>query len=284
MKNKSIILSLLIACIFMHGCAVKSEATLLSEAKREYGDCEMVSSETSDKSVTIQLSDNEYGFKYDVSSSMDSIDIDGSCFGYLEGTHSNFSYKYMDNFSDLHKQEVYEIADEYKEYDLEFDDTFVDTTVLATIYCADEDKNIEAALRIGKIYHDYDTRGFWKKGLICCENYDPTTGAVSIGNVHIDDCKFYSKEDEDQIYYTDRAKQICKDSEFIGKETVEFGTLGVPLESVANTLGGNVPDSPDDLVTIYKFKSDTCGDFYIANFCDAETCTFYTNLRRDDKR
>ena len=191
MKNKSIILSLLIACIFMHGCAVKSEATLLSEAKREYGDCEMVSYETSDKSVTIQLSDNEYGFKYDVSSSMDSIDIDGSCFGYLEGTHSNFSYKYMDNFSDLHKQEVYEIADEYKEYDLEFDDTFVDTTVLATIYCADEDKNIEAALRIGKIYHDYDTRGFWKKGLICCENYDPTTGAVSIGNVHIDDCKFY---------------------------------------------------------------------------------------------
>ena len=75
---------ILIACmLILCSCRSdpKSEQEVLDYAQRKYGSCTLVESDTSDKDKTvITVRDDSYGFTYNVTSSVNDINIDGSVF------------------------------------------------------------------------------------------------------------------------------------------------------------------------------------------------------------
>ena len=91
--RKSKIISLLLTgafCLSFAGCSVKSPNKLLRYARRTYGECELVDSEQTDDYTRIIVRDELQGFEYQVTSGMYDMNLDGSSFGSLEDTRSNF--------------------------------------------------------------------------------------------------------------------------------------------------------------------------------------------------
>ena len=95
---KYIVIIIATLCLLLTGCGhVKSAKSIIKRARHDHGKCEVVSkSETKDKTV-VRLRDELQGFEYEVISSMNDINIDGSSFGSLPRTTDLF-YMYLYSF------------------------------------------------------------------------------------------------------------------------------------------------------------------------------------------
>ena len=103
MKNrkKPLIVLVLFACeALLCSCSVKSKGALVSYARNEYGACKFVKQETmgtgNDKVRKVYLIDKDTGIEYIVTSGLNDINIDGSSFGHVENTRSDFMDLYIE--------------------------------------------------------------------------------------------------------------------------------------------------------------------------------------------
>lgn len=101
-RTEKIALTIFIsALIFMLcACSVPGRRKLIKYAKEHYGDCTFISEEHkgsgSEEVRKVYLKDKDTGINYTVISGMDDINIDGSSFGYLNSTGSDFEQKYSE--------------------------------------------------------------------------------------------------------------------------------------------------------------------------------------------
>ena len=106
-------LSMLLCLTTFCACSVKSKRSLVSYAKQNYGKCKFIREEVSgsgnDKVRTVYLKDKDTGIEYKVTSGMDDINIDGSSFGHVESTSSNFMDLYWDYVRDEAADELDDI-------------------------------------------------------------------------------------------------------------------------------------------------------------------------------
>lgn len=99
LKRAAAIMVVAIAVFTLSSCSVKSKRNLIDYARNNYGECKLVEMKSGntgkDAYRTVYLKDSDTGIEYSVTSRMESIDIDGSNFGYHEYTSSDF----MDHYS-----------------------------------------------------------------------------------------------------------------------------------------------------------------------------------------
>lgn len=276
------------------GCGhVKSAKSLQKLAASRYGDCELVQDLSNDKSSKIILRDKLQGFEYTFSSSMQDINIDGSSFGSLPNTSDGFYSGLSKYLQETTIKDVNAICDKYS-VSLENNDIFhvqTDDNKENAINAAEEIakllQNYNANNRIDNWTIDISYSGAWLK------NYYKTIDRKSleddyilssaggaelahIGSVKIYDAKYRDIETEHIDNYTEFAKRCDKSAIYIKTEEKKFSELGIPLDKVSETLGQYYPKTMDDVIKVYYFKSDK-QEFYICNFVDSSTYTWYTN-------
>ena len=102
--------------------------------------------------------------------------------------------------------------------------------------------------------------------------------ACHIGSAKLPDCLFRDKEKENEDYYLEMAQMKYPNAEYIRKEQKPFADVGIPLERVNNSYYSpeTAIEKLSDPVTFYYFNAGGT-EFYICNFLDSETTTWYSN-------
>ena len=98
-------------------CSIASKKALIQYAKTNFGACEFIKEEHkgsgNDEYRTVYLKDKETGIEYRVTTKLDSINIDGSIFGYAEGKYSDFTKLYTDYVLDEADSEISSLESKY---------------------------------------------------------------------------------------------------------------------------------------------------------------------------
>ena len=247
---------LLCACI----ASVKSERSLADYAKKNYGNCELVSSQKpDDRHLICTFRDGEYGFEYEVKSSVNDITIDGSKFGETESTTDTFYNRYCAYILSSADAEIRQIEEScsctiaINEYAL---------SPLPEITAKDEKSAKNAAVELAGIFHRYDTRGVLSGSIIYAYDENKET----LGKCTVGAAEWKNSDDMTNEFYQNIAKSIAEDAEFIGSKKIPFSKTGVDIKDVKTPVWetSSISDG-DDLVTYYYFRSQG-REFFIADF------------------
>lgn len=275
---KAIILSLIvITAVVLSGCGkVRSVNSLYSQAKREHGACTIVSKSETDEKTLVVLHDKLQDFDYEVSSYMNDIVIDGASFGSLPSDSDTFDDALRKKVLENKKTELDEICAKYDSY-YELDGSFyifapdAKTAEKVSLECARviQEENLQSRLDGMMIY----TGG---------NEYEKHWDNEHFGSVVLPDIKWLTPEDELVMYYTEMARmQTDENAVFIRTERGTFADTGAKLDRVVSVLGTDYPQSMNDEVTFYYFRSSSGKEYYLCdfNYYDEEyyQMAWYTN-------
>ena len=275
---KAIILSLIvITAVVLSGCGkVRSVNSLYSQAKREHGACTIVSKSETDEKTLVVLHDKLQDFDYEVSSYMNDIVIDGASFGSLPSDSDTFDDALRKKVLENKKTELDEICAKYDSY-YELDGSFyifapdAKTAEKVSLECARviQEENLQSRLDGMMIY----TGG---------NEYEKHWDNEHFGSVVLPDMKWCTPEDELIDYYTEMAHiQTDENAVFIRTERGTFADTGAKLDRVVSVLGTDYPQSMNDEVTFYYFRSSSGKEYYLCdfNYYDEEyyQMAWYTN-------
>ncbi len=260
-----------IGIFLLSACHVKSESQLVRYARQNFGECTLLSTETTkNNGLQCNFRDSEYGFEYYVKSEMHDINIDGSKFGSTESTDSNFSSQYFSLLQNTCQKQFRQIETEYS-VSIEKGD-IVD---FMKINCSDTQSDfLKAAEKTADIIISFDGRKYYKDSFIgICDSKDNRLGAY-----YIHDKKWTDADDEYDFVYINEAKQLNRHAEFVRKEKKLFKETGLSPDRVKVSLGTDdyTYDTP---VQYYYFTADG-KEFFIADFMidyDASLIRHYSN-------
>jgi hypothetical protein len=299
MKNKFGIavlsLSVISAGLLVTGCSPKSANSLIRQARRDHGPCEVVSQTTDDEGSVVVLRDELQGFEYQVSSNMADINIDGASFGSVPSSSDSFNralhyyvledaaaeledicaeyglteeesnledcywYSADPEFSDEQAQEgIEKIADVFQRYNLE---SRMDGW---TIYLEHSEGWLTAYYE--QLMNDYEGEDIYNDSEYSYLLSSAGGGALRhIGSVRLPDTSFRDPAKEDEDYYLEMAQMKDPDAVFIRSEEIPFSDTGADLYNVVETYDQSYPRTEDDMVMIYYFEADG-QEFFICNF------------------
>ena len=154
---------LLISAVFMLcSCKVSNKKAIIRYAKEKYGDCEFISEERegsgNKEKHTVYLRDKDTGIEYKVTSSLISVGLDGTVFGYSEHKSSDFVEKYYAFIEDEAREELSALK---KKYGITFDGL---NNVLFPDRVSNEDAE-KAVKEFSDILKEHDNKG------LCPENH-----------------------------------------------------------------------------------------------------------------
>ena len=138
---------------FLCGCSVSDKNALLKYARDNFGACEFIGDERkgkgNDETYTVYLRDKDTGIKYQVTSGLDAINIDGSIFGYSEGKSSDFKGLYFQYLLDETDSDLRKLEDEYDmNYEFMYDVIIIHMSVRQGDYPAEKTaKEFDGILR-----------------------------------------------------------------------------------------------------------------------------------------
>ncbi len=275
--------------VLLAGCGhVESVKALYRQAGEKYGECELVEKESHGRSgkgaySKIVCRDTEYGFTYTVNSYMYANNLDGATFGYKPVTVSDFESVYAGFLYESFKDEIAKIEQETgTEYEL-WDDWLIDNygsaqkpyqavTVYGVVKAYDSTTAGEAALAIGELYRDADTRGYFlsdrgtnEPPVIKGKPMEPKTKDDSLGELSTMWMEWESIEDHTIERYSEKAWTYDVTAEYVGQHEGVFADTGADLKDVMHQ-GDDYPTSMDSPVVFYDFVTDDGKEFWIANF------------------
>ena len=271
------------------GCGhVESARALYRQAEKKYGECELVEKDThgkigKDAYTEIVCKDAEYGFTYTVKSYMYANNLDGATLGYLPVTVSDFESVYAGFLYESVKEEIARIEQKTgTEYEL-WDDWLMDNNgsaqkpfqsvaVYGVVMAYDCTSAGVAAVAIGELYRDADTRGYFLSDrgtdpvpVIKGKPIDAVSKDESLGEVSTLDLEWHSIEDQRIMSYSEKAWTYDVTAEYVGQHTGGFSDTGADLDDVMH-FGDDYPTSMDSPVVFYDFITDDGIEFWIANF------------------
>jgi len=112
------VVMLIVTALAFGGCTVKTKRQLINYARETYGEAKYIGNKSKlggeDAYTTVILEDKDTGIQYEVTSSMTSIGIDGSFFGRVEQTSSDFEKLYYEYLIDEASSELDDLSEEYR--------------------------------------------------------------------------------------------------------------------------------------------------------------------------
>lgn len=291
---------IILAFLTLSGCSVKSAKQLINQAKNTHGECEVVSQYENDENTKVVLRDRLQGFEYEMRSYMDEINIDGSSFGSVPNTDDTFDISLRAYVLDDSKNQLDEICNKYNaSYEAGAGDLLIDIRLSATSTDSDIVTITEEVASLMQKYNlknridglvvDVSYNDEWLKQLRqeLREDGDSNSYVFSsaggaevchIGSAILPDCKFRNKDKEQEDYYLEMAQIKNQNAKYVGSETKSFADVGIPLYRVQNptlSLEKGIKEMSDPVI-FYYFNANG-KEFYICNFLDIETGTWYTN-------
>ncbi|MBR4759540.1 MAG: hypothetical protein IK078_05255 [Lachnospiraceae bacterium] len=272
-KYRRIFCIALLATVVLSGCGhVKSAKKLIRQAKRDHGACEVISKKETEESTEVVLKDKLQGFEYTVRSYMSDINIDGASFGSLPEQRDGFETALIDYVLSETQTDVETVCQKYgavfdNEYALSLtipkgaDAKTIGEEVAAYLYAYNKNNRMDD-FRLS-IRDDEDS---------------------PLGSCYLSDGLYRTPQEEQIDDYRDYAKRLLQETDnrggevtFVKKESGTFAETGLPLPRVANVLGSTFPKTMSDPVIFFYFKTDH-QEFYIADFVDNDTDTWYTTF------
>lgn len=189
--SAGILLFVFVCMLAMSSCSVKSKDQIVRYARQNFGKAELLSTEKLENGgLKCTFKDNQYGFEYYVKSEMHDIIIDGSKFGSVESTSSDFGGKYKDTFIEKCTSDLERIKSKYN-VDLELHDSY-DFIVL---HCKSSSCDyLAAASEIADVIIGFDGRKFFKDSFIGIY----TEKDNRLGSYFIHDKKYKTVEEIDR--------------------------------------------------------------------------------------
>ena len=297
------------SCFSMTGCKPRSARSLVRQAEREHGPCEVVREDTDDDGTVVVLRDELQGFEYQVSSRVSELNIDGSSFGSFASSADTFDWS-LHNFV-LDDAEV-KIGSVCEEYGLSLSDSnnLSDCFWYQVDPSVSEDQAIEGIEKIAEIMQSYNLESRMDGWTIYLEHDDEWLSAYydelmsvrghdyysdpeyayilssaggselqHIGSVRLPDTAFRDEAQEDEDYYLEMAQMKNEDAVFLRSEEVPFSDTGARLRDVVESYDQPYPQSNTDTVMVYYFEADG-QEFFICNFQvynDAAYSEWYSN-------
>ncbi len=246
---------------------VRSARSLISEAKRNYGDCTVISKvQTSDK-MQVLLHDELQDFDYTITCSMDGIWIDGSNFGSVPRTSENFYQSLLAKIESNVESDIIDICNTYNaEY--EWNPGYGGDLIL-TIRVGRESLAIPCAEECAETIQEQNMAGRLDGMLVVAEHIPDSTDYYGerYGSVELPNTRWRTLEDEKVDYYTEMAHmQTDPKAVYLRTEQGYFRDTGADLDRVVYTLGTDFPENMDDPVTFYFFRSSTGEEYYLCDF------------------
>ncbi len=259
---------LLLCAVCLCSCRVKSEQQIVRYAQQQFGACELLSEEEVSAGRKCTFRDKEYGFTYYVASEMDKILIDGSDFGSVEDTKSDFGTQY--------KQEMYKhcrtaLDNVISEYHAQRDDG--DSFDFINVTCEANDARTIAE-KLSAIIADFDSRQYFKDSHLGF--YDRQ--GKRLGRYQIHQQKWVDADDEYDEFYINEGKSLNRKAVYLRKEKKRFADTGLDPSEV-NVYIGEEPYTNDTPVQYYYFSVEG-KEFFIADFALKGEYGHYTNYDR----
>lgn len=188
MKNKILIIELLLGTLFLVGCGQPTgRSSLINYAKNEFGSIEEnIIYKTASDGNEIKVIDKEYGFEYEVYSYMSEINIDATSFGSVPSKGSDFEDKYLEYFQNSEDYITYKEKYHFN-IDIEFGNY-----IRLDFY---EDNNVDVKQYLEEfidIFQKFDNRNYFYK--LDCYLYSNDKFQYRYNRI---DDKIYSKEDSE---------------------------------------------------------------------------------------
>lgn len=304
MKNKLYGLIIITLCLFLTGCGhVRSAKSLIKQAKLTHGKCEVVSKSETDEATTVVLRDKLQGFEYKITSSMNDINIDGASFGSVPGTYDDFEASLINYAINDSKASLDTICKKYgASYETFTGDVILNllmppstsetdavniTEEVATLMQAYNKDNRMDGFEINVSHDEEWLKHYYEK--LLKENggdrddyvFSGAGGAelCHIGSARLPDCSFRDEEKENEDYYLEMAQMKYRDAKYVRKEVKTFADTGLTIDRVQNNdySSGISIEKTSDPVTFYYYDANGT-EFYICNFLDRETGTWYSNF------
>lgn len=255
-----VIILFLIIMATLTGCGrPRSVNSLYTEAKRNHGDCTIVSNNKTDKKTTVVLHDKLQNFNYEVSSYMMDITIDGASFGSMPTDSDTFEDELRKKVLENTKAEFDEIC-ENNNVHYEFGERLI-------VFAPDAKTAENASLEFSKIIQKHNLQSRLDGLTVYAGGNEKYWDNEHFGSVVLPNIKWRNPEDELIEYYTEMAHmQTDENAVYIRTEKGTFQDTGAELEKVGRVLGTSYPENMNDEVTFYYFKSSSGKEYYICNF------------------
>lgn len=288
-------LTVLSSGLIATGCSPRSAGSLIRQARRDHGPCEVVSQTTDDEGTVVILRDELQGFEYQVSSYMADINIDGASLGSVPGTADTFNWSLHYYVLEDAEAELDDICDEYG---LTADDSNLEDCFWYSAGSGVSDQQAEEGIvMIAGVFQRYNLESrmdgwtlYLRRDTAWLAEYydqlmseyegediysDPeysyilsSAGAGElrrIGSVRLPDISFRDPAKEAEDYYLEMAQMKDPDAVFVRSEQVPFADTGADLYYVVESYDQPYPRTADDMVMVYYFEADG-QEFFICNF------------------
>lgn len=261
--------------LVLAGCRsqVRTEEELIRYALAHYGDCQLVETTAGDKKLTCCFRDGQYGFEYTVTSAVTDVGMDGTRFFESESTYDDFAACLTE----------YALAEDSRFREIEGDHHAVFETLAGTsepvcvkLPAGDAAAAQQAGEKAAAILREYERDGVY--GGKSVSVYHEKT---FLGKCSIPDGVWTTAEQENEEFFTGKARCLDRSAVLVRVEKKTFGDMGLPLSEVNNPMWD--PDQITDSsspVTCYYFRAGdrefVIADFYVKK-ADDGTGGFYTD-------
>jgi hypothetical protein len=257
MKTKLIgIIFIMLICTLFAGCMPveamvqpDTVAEIREYVRNEYGGADLLYYEESDKSMLYHFKDRQFGFEYNVISSITPVTLDNTIFGYEETKKSNF----LENYKKcLWGKLILDDVPECVSVDY-FDSSTEDATTLGYITVPDKfytDEGATVAFNIGRQLRTLDYRRFLYLDMLVIRD----KSGEYLGYFDMEGGKVIVSEHTARNYFVFHIEDILNTEDVVMFESEHMYLRDVPgLENVKLEKDLN-PD--EHIVTVYYFISE----------------------------
>lgn len=272
------VLVLLVLCIA--GCKAKNSKQLKRQARMTYGSAKVISETNGSDSSTVVMQDKLQGFEYTITSYTSPFVIDGTNFGDVAGTHSDFDTRLMHHCVGQVQSQIDSLC---QQYNGSFEcNSYFHRDLIGFVKVDDPNNAKVLSEGIAKALQTQNKNNRLDNVEISVEDNDDNY----LGRVLFPGCSFESEAEKMLADVTEYAKQLDPNAVYERTETKTLRQMGISIDSVICTNGFNCPLDADGPVHLYYFKGTGGKSFYVGDFTtenDMDPATyeyhFHTNYR-----
>lgn len=276
MKKISLIVMVIGLAILICSCGLATESEIMMYAKNHYGEAEIINTdEISESEIKYYLKDSEYGFEYYIRSYLRKTFRDGRECLKSEKKESDFNLAYHNYIVEQIDDEFTKLEDKYNVEIIEdsVSNKLTRNLVIEINYKKDNLKTApNLSKKVNDLYMVYDNRHYWKAP---SRIYVYDKNKEKIGYYDSESSTWLTSEQEDDVFYIKRGKELDLDAVYLRKEEKLFKDTGLSLDDVADVLGEDSP-TENSVVTYYYFEVDG-KEFFLADVLVNPNARWYSN-------
>ena len=251
---------LVLSVLCIAGCKAKNSKQLKRQARMTYGAAKVISETNGSDSSTVVMQDKLQGFEYTITSYTSPFVIDGTNFGDVAGTHSDFDTRLMHHCVGQVQSQIDSLCQQYNgSWEC---NSYFRRDLIGFVKVDDPNNAKVLSEGIAKALQTQNKKNRLDNVEISVEDNNDNY----LGRVLFPGCTFESEAEKMLAAVTEYAKKLDPNAVYERTETKTLRQMGIPVETVIYTDGFNFPKEDDSQVHLYYFKGTGGKSFYVSDF------------------